>query len=137
MDEIFVVSITPQWPELPKNTVLEVFAYTTTGFTFSAEISGPGLPNGINTGNIPGDKPFLSTDNVIPNYRQGETLNYNLKITCNTGFDTDISEQQELGLKPVDLPISYQRTVFCNDSGDDNDWNDLVVVFTLYNQSGD
>ncbi len=138
MNKTIQLTIQPNWPVLSGNTVLEVLAYTTTGFEFSAKISGPGLPvGGLSTANIPGDKPFFSPSNQIPNYQPAIPLDYEVEITCNTGFNTEISQQQELGLKDGELPISYQRTIFCNDSGDDNDWNDLVVVFSLYNQSTD
>jgi hypothetical protein len=34
-------------------------------------------------------------------------------------------------------PICYEATIFCNDEGDDNDWNDCVLTFQLYNASDD
>jgi hypothetical protein len=49
-----------------------------------------------------------------------------------------VSAQHSLGAKSNSGdPVCYQVSVFNNDAGSDNDWNDLVLNFQLYNASTD
>lgn len=138
MTETIIVSMTPDWPAISDQIVLDLVAYTTSGFTYSAQITGPSLNNKIDTGELSGADIFFSgSGNKIQGYQQGDTLTFNVEITCNTEFDAIEVNNMRIGLKPVDQAITYQSIIFCNDSGSDNDWNDLVVTLSLYSQSGD
>ena len=129
------------------NFVLGTSATITTGNTFSAVITF------TNTDNNPvGNQITLSPtsgNQVIGLAMQtfeitDFPITISSAITCNTPFGICSAEQEPLGIKVINsntVPVCYQSTVFCNDNANnpnsDNDWNDLVLTFQLYNSSTD
>lgn len=130
----FDVNLTPYWTNSP-NTVLEITYSTTTAYNFTASITGPGIPTGtpvVFTGN---SVHFYS--GVVSDYAKGETMTYSITLTCNSTFVGQVQNSMEIGIKPNGDAITYQGFLFTNDGGTDNDWNDCVVNFALYNSSTD
>lgn len=65
------------------------------------------------------------------------TVSGTINVT-GTALNMSVSTQHALGSKSNSgVPVCYQVSVFCNDDGADNDWNDLVLNFQLFDSSTD
>jgi hypothetical protein len=131
------INLTPYWSENKPNIILVAQYYTTTGHTFSAKITGPGLPtNGISFLNNDAKTIIQQLSGIT--YKTGETLQYNLDITSNsTTLAMQVQNSTTIGQKPDGDTISYQACFFSNDAGHDKDWNDCVITLSLFNNSTD
>ena len=130
-----------EWQNNP-NTVLYLGYLQTTGYSFGASIQL--------TGNNGFSQSFSLSQEIRP-FAYGNIgyvtvpfdafpVTLQATIDCSTDFDVVTSPQQALGLKMEGsniIPVCYQSTVFCNDSGSDNDYNDFVLISQLFNSSTD
>ncbi|WP_341900890.1 hypothetical protein [Fluviicola taffensis] len=131
----FTVYLTPYWPNQP-NTILIISYFTTSGYSYSASIAGPGLAKPV----VFPDNNSGCLTNVIPEsvYKTGASMPYEITITTNSPtLSGRTINSTEMGAKTNGEAISYQGFLFTNDAGSDNDWNDCVINLGLYNDSTD
>lgn len=132
-----------EWGNNP-NTVLFLGLLQTTGVSFGGTVvvtyENPQGTEETKTFNIPERTNVFSFYNIgsvtLPSGVTSASVEANIK--CSTTFDILTGEQVALGSKTISnkqVPISYQNTIFCNDAGNDNDFNDFVIMAQLYNQS--
>jgi hypothetical protein len=132
----FTVYLTPYWNNTP-NTILALTYSTTSSYSYSANITGPGLPDaGVSfNGNAPG-----VVNTVIPAsiYKKAQGMEYTIVISTNSPTLSGMPVNSvEMGVKQDGTPISYQGFLFTNDEGSDKDWNDCVINLGLFNNSTD
>ncbi|MBF4470179.1 hypothetical protein [Flavobacterium sp. HJJ] len=131
----YTINLTPYWTNNP-NTVLNITYYTTSGYAYSATITGPGINTPISFPN----NNFGFNSIVIPAsvYAPGITLQYAISIQTNSSsLDGQVQNSMEIGTKSNGDAITYQGFLFSNDAGSDNDWNDCVISLALFNSSTD
>ncbi len=131
----FTVYLTPYWNNTP-NTILTISYFTTSSYSYSASITGPGLNSAVT---FPNNNSGCAT-NVIPSsvYKTGASMPYEVTITTNSPtLSGRVINSQEVGSKADGAAISYQGYFFSNDAGADNDWNDCVLNLSLFNDSTD
>lgn len=131
----FTVFLTPYWQNQP-NTILTISYFTTSSYSYSASISGPGLSSPVT---FPNNNSGCAT-NVIPAsaYKTGQSMPYEITITTNSPtLSGRTINSIEMGAKADGAAISYQGFFFSNDAGSDRDWNDCVLNLGLFNDSTD
>lgn len=131
----YTVYLTPYWQNQP-NTILSISYFTTSGYSYEASVSGPGLTSPVT---FPNNNSGCSI-NLIPEsvYKMGQAMPYEITITTNSPtLDGRTINSIEMGTKKDGSAISYQSFFFSNDAGSDNDWNDCVINLGLFNDSTD
>lgn len=130
------INLTPYWASTKPNIILVATYYTTSGYQYSASISGPGLSNPVT---FPDNNSGVAV-NVLPAsiYSAGTTYPYVITISTNSpSLAMQVQNSTEIGTKTNGDAITYQGFFFSNDAGSDNDWNDCVVTLALFNDSTD
>lgn len=129
------INLTPYWAVNQPRIVLVAQYFTTAAYAYSATITGPGLPNGIN---FPDNNAGCSMIDISSVYVANQNLPYLLTINTNSPtLNMQVQNSTEIGTKPNGDAISYQGYFFSNDAGSDTDWNDCVITLALYNHSTD
>lgn len=129
------------------NYVLYATSLITTVFAFSSSVSVTDIQgNDLGTLTLPNTTGFTSVYLGTLTIPAPTTANpvfpitLSSAITCNTTFEHVAGNQHAGGSKLHGgslVPICYETSTFCNDSGSDNDWNDCVLTFQLFNSSTD
>lgn len=132
------INLTPYWTsgQLTGNQILVATYYTTSSYTYSASISGPGLSSPVV---FPNNNSGVATNRLTAGTVQpGVNMPYTLAITTNSPtLNMQVQNSTEIGTKADGAAITYEGFFFSNDAGSDTDWNDCVVTLTLFNNSTD
>jgi hypothetical protein len=136
------VKLTPYWTSNKPNVILVITYYTTSGYEYSATISNGKAPQGGGLNQpvtFPSNSSGVSVNTLtLPNYQSGQTLSYTINISSNSPkLSMAVQNSTPFGVKPNGDTLTYQGAFFSNDAGSDNDWNDCVISFALYNDSTD
>lgn len=126
------------------NFVLIVSGVVITGATFSADLSVTDSENSnlgyVVVNNVSG---FATLSINVPLVSQTQS-NFPWTVTGTITADqpplgVTTSAQTALGVKANGVPACYQVSVFCNDNNGtgDEDWNDFVLNFQLFDNSRD
>ena len=126
------------------NIILIVSGFTTTSGTYTG--------SDITIKDSTGAQIAIFSFNAVGGNNAITTLTIPMISTPSTNFPWTVTGTitASLGtaqfLQPVQVPISlkpdgtvacYSTTILSNDGGSDNDWNDLVLNFQLFNDSTD
>jgi hypothetical protein len=140
----FPFSIYPnEWITNQPNTILIVSGYTTTGGTYTGSVQ---ITDSTQTEiasfsfNAVGGNSVINITPIpmVSTYSTNFPWTVNGTITASLGTAQFLQPAQfPISLKPDGTVACYSTTVLSNDGGSDNDWNDLVLNFQLFNDSTD
>ena len=130
-----------------RNFVLYGTAMTATAATFSGTIKitdSASSPNTVASWSL--DSTTGTTSTLLGHVDANpSSYTYPLNISANmtvsgSKLDALSDSSRQIGTKLEsgnDVPISFETVIFFNDQGSDNDYNDCVLNFVLFNQSSD